>query len=565
MLAVAILMAVASVAIVYGYLRSQSVRKIQGDLIQILPPENCLSWRIPEKPTVISDSTQLALRETGGKGDANDATNAPPIVFPNHSPNGFDPGTIDWMATLSLSAAAFDGLVQIAPLIVEFDEINLGALKHGVEKTIDLISKAESFDVHFGHLMVAAEHGHEAWLGAVGAYLAKHMAVSGMDHAVSAKAAMADMTQHAGLSAAEAHNGVAEGVLHGASSSEHVGFLADAHFPVITVLFSSYREFQLLADDKTTFLRAAKNVAVDGAAVAGGGLLGAKAGAAAGTLFAPVIGTIVGGILGGIVGSVAGKFGATSVRFSRFESAKSAYLATADKAKQDVNSLIQRSQADAKQMHRQGSKEFEEGRAVLIQEAHLRLSAEVARYQSRVHELTEAFPQRLGQLARQLEDERRSILETIPETMCAFLWPTRSDVMRGMVNDWFHRAADLLADEISRYRDLPDRSTNGRAAEIKRFLKAYRFQLDQLDVDIREVVDAFDKSKVRAKEIESFVLTQVESLRQRLINQFTVGIARMTDNIARETEKRKEEIQQLWGALKIEADAVGISLMPEHG
>lgn len=506
---------------------------------------------------------QPSSKPNGREGDAVDAQSARRIDLPDYSPNRFDAGTMDWMAILGLSAAAMDGLVQVAPLIVQFEKFDLETFKLGVEKTIDLISMLESFNVQLGHLMIAAEYGHEAWLGALGAFLAKHMAISSMEHAVAAKAAMADIAQHTGVSAAEAHGGVAEGVLHGASGGEHAGLLADAHFPMITVLFSSYREFKLLADEKTTVLRAVKNVAVDGATVAGGGFLMAKAGAAVGTFLAPGVGTIFGGIIGGIIGSVGGKVGATKIRFSRFENAKSGYLSTAEQTKHDIDSLIERSQTAAKQLQKDGAKEFEEGRAALIQEARARLSAEVARCQSRIDGLTDAFPQRLGQLARQLEDERRLILESVPKTRLAFLWPGRSDVMRRMVNKWFQRAADLVAAEIGIYRDLADQTMNGRVAEIKRFVAAYRFQLDQLDADVRDVVDTFDKSKIQATEIEASAITQVESLRQRLIGKFTVGVARMTENTARETEKKKAEIRQKWDALKIEADGVGISLTPE--
>ncbi len=564
MLIVAIVIAVASVLIAYGRLRANSVHRFKDELTPFLPPENYLGWRLPEKRTVILDSTQLTTRPSSANGDANHASTIPPIEFSSHA-HDFDPGTINWIGAISFSAAAIDGMVQVAPLIVQFDKINVGALEHAFGKTIDLILKTDSLGFHFEHLSVAAEHGQEAWLGAIAAHLVKHMVHSTFENAATLKASVADMSHHAGVSAAEAHHGLAEGVLHGASAGEHIGFFADAHFPVVTVLFSGYREFKLLTDDKTTFLRAATHVAVDGAAVAGGGLLGAKAGAIAGSFFAPGIGTIIGGIVGGIGGSVAGKFGATAARFAPFEHAKSTYLSTADQAKKDIDSLIQRSQRETKRMQENGSRDFEQGRAALIQHARERLSAEVARCQSRVYALTEAFPERLDQLARQLDFERSAILENIPASRFAFLWPKRSDVMRTLVNQWFRRASDLIAAEITLYQALPKQSTSGRATEIRRFLAAYHFQLDQLDTDIRQVLDTIDHSRDQAKVIEAETLTKVESLRQRLIHQFTASIAKMTESIARETERRKTEIQQLWASLKVEADAVGISLPSEAG
>lgn len=78
------------------------------------------------------------------------------------------------------------------------------------------------------------------------------------------------------------------------------------HVPVITIALSSFREFQLLSDEKTDYITSLKNIALDAVGAGGGAIVGAKAGAVAGSFFGP-IGTVVGGILGGIGGAIGGR------------------------------------------------------------------------------------------------------------------------------------------------------------------------------------------------------------------------------------------------------------------
>ena len=78
------------------------------------------------------------------------------------------------------------------------------------------------------------------------------------------------------------------------------------HIPVITIAISSFREFNLLMDNKTNALTSLKHISLDAVGAGGGGLVGAKAGAIAGSLFGPV-GTLIGGIVGGIGGAMGGR------------------------------------------------------------------------------------------------------------------------------------------------------------------------------------------------------------------------------------------------------------------
>lgn len=101
--------------------------------------------------------------------------------------------------------------------------------------------------------------------------------------------------------------------------------LVGGHIPVMTVLFSGWREFNLLMNDKTDMLTSAANLGLDVAGTGGGGLVGAKAGAAIGTMIFPGIGTGVGALLGGIGGAVGGRFLTNKIKRAPFERALNNY------------------------------------------------------------------------------------------------------------------------------------------------------------------------------------------------------------------------------------------------
>ena len=96
------------------------------------------------------------------------------------------------------------------------------------------------------------------------------------------------------------------------------------HFPWVTMAVSALREAQLLFDDKTDMERAAKNIAVDTAAVGGGVAVGMKVGAIVGSPLGPV-GTVVGGIFGGLAGAIGGRKAANAVKRLPLDETKQKY------------------------------------------------------------------------------------------------------------------------------------------------------------------------------------------------------------------------------------------------
>lgn len=114
-------------------------------------------------------------------------------------------------------------------------------------------------------------------------------------------------------------------------ASTSIGDLTDAsdiditgHIPVVTIALSSFREFQLLSDDKTDYMSSLKNIALDATGAGVGGLAGAKAGAIAGGFFGPV-GTLIGGTIGAIGGAIGGRMATNKVKRIPLENAIEAY------------------------------------------------------------------------------------------------------------------------------------------------------------------------------------------------------------------------------------------------
>lgn len=107
------------------------------------------------------------------------------------------------------------------------------------------------------------------------------------------------------------------------------------HVPIITIAISSFRESQLLLEDKTDYITALKNIALDAAGAGGGAIIGAKAGALAGGLLGP-IGAILGGIVGGIGGAVGGRAIANNIKMKPLKNAIAEYESQYSKMKSET-------------------------------------------------------------------------------------------------------------------------------------------------------------------------------------------------------------------------------------
>ena len=96
------------------------------------------------------------------------------------------------------------------------------------------------------------------------------------------------------------------------------------HIPVVTIALSSFREFQLLSDDKTDYISSLKNIALDAVGAGVGGVAGAKGGAIIGSFFGP-IGTAIGGGIGAVIGAIGGRMATNKAKRIPLDNAIKAY------------------------------------------------------------------------------------------------------------------------------------------------------------------------------------------------------------------------------------------------
>lgn len=114
-------------------------------------------------------------------------------------------------------------------------------------------------------------------------------------------------------------------------ASTSIGDLTDVsniditgHIPVVTIALSSFREFQLLSDDKTDYISSLKNITLDAVGAGVGGLAGAKGGAIIGSLFGP-IGTAIGGVIGAVGGAIGGRLATNKAKRIPLDNSIKAY------------------------------------------------------------------------------------------------------------------------------------------------------------------------------------------------------------------------------------------------
>lgn len=236
----------------------------------------------------------------------------------------------------------------------------------------------------------------------------EHAALAGSDHLVVVDQALS----HADVLDQSTH---ALDVL--GSPGPHI------HFPWVTAAVSGIREARLLVKGHTDYTRAAKNVAVDTAAVGGGSAVGMKVGALVGSALGPV-GAVVGGIAGGLLGAIGGRSAANAVKRAPMEAARAEYDAALARYCETEASLV----AEAGESWKRA--QDEEGRTLQAETGHLqaefnRVLAEQAAYLRQVTVLDADRARRLlldagATLEAICEADRAALRALLPRWM--WLW-----------------------------------------------------------------------------------------------------------------------------------------------
>jgi len=144
-----------------------------------------------------------------------------------------------------------------------------------------------------------------------------------------------DATNSLSESIHDMSNALGDAVELSINAADFTNWDVSGHIPVITVAISSYREFNLLLDNKTDALTSLKNIGLDAAGAGGGGLVGAKAGAMIGSIFGPG-GTLIGMGVGGVIGAMGGRSITNNIKQRPLKKAIEEYQNNAELMKEET-------------------------------------------------------------------------------------------------------------------------------------------------------------------------------------------------------------------------------------
>jgi hypothetical protein len=341
----------------------------------------------------------------------------------------------------------------------------------------------------------------------------------------------------------------------------HGAISPDIHIPFITMAFSSWREAKLLWNEKTSFERAIAHVGLDVVGVGGCAWAGAKGGAFTGGLIGGPIGAAIGGFLGAVFGGVGGKMLSTGIRFAAFNAAKEAYNEAIANAQSSVNGEINKSERRVAELQQEYQQKFFEERCAIETEANNKISTLSKEFEGDLLRFCNRFPVLLKELNRQLECERQEVLlRTRGSGFLRYIFPSEADLYRGMVNQWFRRAAKLIDHELKQFAKIEVRTVDILYAEIQRFLREYTFELRNMAEELTRLDTDLATARGKANTIRQKAKEETESVRRGLIREFGKQTEKMHAAIVSEITRWNLTIQFKRDTLKREGVPVGINL-----
>ena len=577
-------------------------RKFEG----VMPPPNQLSWKAPTGLAVATPNA-LELADQGGHG-SDHASNWNVTAGPTEPGSGFR--AADLFKDPVTWAAAADGAIpalMMAEALSKIDPQVIDALQFSTAQELHSLADIHSYvDAHFFDARYLSAEG---WFERLTGYVAEQKAAAALEaaghhvvfapvanqpvwdlivdgHPVQIKEGLAGVkdfiAQHPHTEVltgsdvaliAKEHSvhglrALDKDAIHSATNNTldgiQDGFSPDFSFPVITLVFSSWREFNLLWNEKKTFDQAAAHVALDVGGVAAGGFGGAKIGALVGSIF-PGFGTAIGAAIGGIVGAIGGKMASTGLRMSSFNSAREQYNARVREAQADLNVKIYSAQARIAATRDEYQHRFLEQRTEI--ETNTRASIEVVRssFENELKLFCEAFPYFLQELESQLEAEEKATSSTIRGSgLLGILFPSDADLYRSAVRSWFRRARKTARAERRKFAAVKVRTTASLYEEIQRFLNEYLFDLSSLNDKLTEMQATLDSARAEVADIQNEASSKVTEMRDDLIKEFGSNAAEIQKQLVEVVRHWNSQISVYKAKLTREAAAVGIDLNPEE-
>ena len=585
----------ATVLLVVGLWRKESLRKNRSLALQQTPASNQLSW------VGLGASRAHPLLTGEIVLDHSVALHNDPVVigvasYQRESPTPHGP---------LLGSAAADGLLSGLPVLEAVQHIDptvLDAIKESTAAHIHGLPSVHDYVTQ--HFFDAPVQSADGWFERLTGYVAEQKAASALEaaghqvtfaatsnqpvwdllvdgHPVQIKEGISGvktfLLEHHGVpiyTSEQVASSVKDPLVHGLkgldSSQIHeathqsVDGIADVfhpsfHFPIITLAFSSYREAKLLIADKTTFQRAAKNIGMDVVGVGAGAFAGVKAGAAIGAFFTPG-GAAAGALVGGVAGGIGGKLASNKFRYEPFRTAVADFEDWSSRAESAVNAAVMGTRGDVQTLEGSFQREFAQQRDLVDRESMQKVASVRSAFEASFMEFSDAFIDYLCDLEKMLERDEATVISGLPlPSWRARIWPSTQDILREAIVDWFQQSRASVARERNLISMAP-RSLEGKRAAIIRFTQTYRFNWAALNGHLAVLLQEYLYAQDEAKYIQLAANTRLRGYRDSLLHRFGNEVAVVHEGLMRTIHEWNERMRSKKEVLKREAATVGIDL-----
>jgi hypothetical protein len=337
------------------------------------------------------------------------------------------------------------------------------------------------------------------------------------------------------------------------------GFHPGLKVPIVTIALSSWREYKLLRDDKTTFERALKSVAIDTVGVGAGMAVGAKVGAVAGSWGGPV-GAGIGALIGGVAGAIFGRMGSHAYRFKDFNRAYEAYQA----GHKDAEMAIYRTIDDSRSRVQQLGEEFQRRYLVARSDIETFVLVELEKIQSlydvELDDFASRFPEYLRNLTAQLTSEENMVLSANGQPRWwGFLFPGAVELQRSLIRSWFSRARKRVLQEEQAYLSS-QQDRQSLLARIKHFLTEYQFELVSLQQHLGSLKKRSQEMQDDGNRLRAVAVEKAISVRGSLILEFSEFVVRITDDMDRLITSWTASLKHSREWLRREARPLGVEI-----
>jgi hypothetical protein len=560
-----------------------------------LPPSNRLSWRVPTSRSRPTEPAGATPAKNAAKSSApSDLPSRPQHAKPDVVRAGF--------------AASSDGALVGLSALQAFNHIDPAVLNALQFSTAEHLHGLHSIDAYVrDHFFNASTQSAEGWLHRLEGYVAEQKAAATLEKAghVVRFAHMANQpgwdflvdghplqvkegVTLTGVKDALAHHPhipIATGsdlaaaaknsMVHGYHALDHLavaaqtketlagvkdGFHPGLKIPVVTIALSSWREFRLLMNAKTTWDRALKSVAIDTAGVGIGMTGGAKLGGLIGSVAGPVGAGLL-AFVGAIGGAIAGRWIAHDVRFKDFDRAYEHYQEIYHWSQMKVNQKIDWSRKEVQRLQQSFQQRFLSERNRIEESAQIELKELHAAYEKKVSVFTIEFPRYLQLLIEQLRREELDVLRAKPRSpWWRFIFPGPVELERFAVHSWFESATRIVKAEQKNFRTLPDATPNEVMVEIKRFLADYEFELVSLEEHLKRLRSERDKACAQGERTQDRAILRVLAVRDELIREFRDRVAVLHSEVAGVIQQWCENLRQAQERVRCEGRPLGVEL-----